>query len=174
MRLAWLVLVALPALLPAQERAPSVPDKQGVPLPVRLSVAIANHAHRQTLAGYIAVAVDEKNWARLLKDSDLGPLLKATEQRPERTAVALLGSPEQFVFCVYFDGLKPIAVVALPASHDGKIAEADVKAAYKTVTPEMLTESDEELYFVEGTIQSDDGQPLSSFKIASAGKRRGR
>ncbi len=134
---------------------------------------IISNAQHKTPAGYLAIPVNQKDWTTLLKDKDLGPFLKLKEPKPNLSVVVLILNPEESAtFCVYFDDVSPIGMVALPPAPGGKIDAGEVAKAYKTVSKDMLKEGDEELLLSDGEVSSDDGQPLVAFNIASGGKSK--
>jgi hypothetical protein len=164
------LLLALSASAIAQGTKTPTDDKKFIFAKIATNV-IANTEHK-SLAGYFVIVVDEKNWASLLNDGDLGPFLKQKEQKVETRAVILTSNPKELPsFCVYFEGITPVGLSTVRPNPAGKIERAEVASAYKTVPGEALKEGDEELYFIPGQVTSDDDQPVPGYKIAGAGKR---
>lgn len=131
---------------------------------------IALKLHAQSLVGYVGVYIDEATWNGFSNDSDLGPFLKFKEPKNNRSAVVLISGTSQFVFCTYFDGASPFGTVALHPPGKHKIEANEVEAAYKTVTHDLTDGTVAELRFDEGTIETDDGKIVASFKIVGEEK----
>jgi hypothetical protein len=170
-----IVPIALALLIGFLEVAPlsfaqTNSDKKKAIVFAGTAAGIARKQHDQSLIGYVAIYVDETNWDALSKDGDLGPFLKFKEPKRDRSAVILISGINEFVFCTYFDGSSPFGTVMLPPPGKTNITLRDVEAAYRTVNHDMTEGTFEELQFKEGTITSDDGKPIPSFKIT--GKER--
>lgn len=137
---------------------------------LKIAADVAGNVQNQPLNGYLAIYLDQQNWAAGLKDGDLGPFLKVKEAKPGRSAACLFSAAKDAAICVYFDGDTPFGVAAVRAGGSGKIEASDIAAAYKAVSKEMLKKGAEELRFEPGDVATDDGQPLPAFLISSAGK----
>jgi hypothetical protein len=119
----------------AQEQGESSPDKRKALAFVETAAGIARKMHSQSLVGYVAISVDQTNWAALLKDSDLGPFLIFKEQKPGRTAVILMSNVKAFMFCTYFDGSSPFGTVVLQPPGKRKITVGQIEASIRRFPP---------------------------------------
>jgi hypothetical protein len=137
---------------------------------VQIAADVAGNVQTSSLNGFIVVYVDSQNWGSGLKDGDLGPFMKAKEEKPGRSAACLFSGAKDVAICVYFDGDKPFGVAAVKADTTGKIDAGAVSAAYKNISPEMLKKSDRPWSFEQGNVNADDGQELPAFTISSGSK----
>lgn len=137
---------------------------------VKTAANVAGNVQTQSLDGYLGIYVDDKNWSDGLKDSDLGSFLKVKEAQPGRSAAFLFSGSKDSAICVYFDGDTPFGVAAVKAGPSGQIQAADVPAAYKTVSKEMLIKGSAELDFHSSDINTDEGTPLPAFLVSSTEK----
>jgi hypothetical protein len=153
---------------PAPEKATA--EKKDPLSFVKIAGDVAGNVQSQSLNGYLAIYIDEKDWTDGLKDSDLGPFLKVKEAKPGRSAACFFSSGKDAATCVYFDGDAPFGVAAVKAGASGQIQAADVTAAYKTVTKEMLKKGSAELDFSPTDLSTDDGTPLSAFGVTSTAR----
>ncbi len=168
------VFIIFAGMLAALATAQNQPDAGGKePLFfVRIAADVAGNVQSQSLNGFIAIYIAQKDWTAGLKDSDLGPFLKVKEAKAGRSAVCMFSDAKDAAICVYFDGDTPFGVAAVRAGASGKIEDKDVAAAYKAVTKEMLKKGDAELHFDPTDLNTDDGTPLPGFQITSAGKSK--
>jgi len=167
-RLLLLLMIAMAVLAPAQNQ----PNAEKKPPLFFLKVAadVAGNVQSQSLNGLLAIYIKDKDWKEALKDGDLGPFMKAQEAKPGRSAGCLFSSSKDTAICVYFDGNAPFGVAAVRVGPSGKIGAADVSAAYKAVSNEMLKKGKEGMTFTESGVNTDDGVPLPAYLITSAGK----
>ncbi|MBN2319478.1 MAG: hypothetical protein JXR49_10395 [Acidobacteria bacterium] len=147
--------------------------KEAFPL-INISTGIVSHIKEGSLAGYFAIFIHSDNWDSLLNDGDIGPFLKIKFDQSDRKALVLMppNLNEGSIYCVYFNGYVPIGFVEFTVDGYRKVEVDEIQRAYKKVTKEMLKECKEELYFINGNLETDDGKPLSAFKIASAGNKK--
>ncbi|GEM_PF-1352727 len=170
-----IMLIAFLALFPrafvAGEQA-STQDDEGFSL-IRISTGIVSQEMNGSLAGYYAIYVGPDAWDALLNDGDLGPLLKAAPPNAAQKAVILLPpNPRNGkTHCIYFDNAHPVGVVGVPSNAEGKLESAAIGSALRVVTAEMNQPCREELYFIPGMLEADDGRPVRALKIASAGQK---
>jgi hypothetical protein len=150
---------------PAPEKA--VAEKKDPLSFVKIAGDVPDNVQSQSLNGYLAIYIDEKDWSEGLKDSDLGPFLKVKEAKPGRSAACFFSSGKDAATCVYFDGDTPFGVAAVKAGASGQIQASDITAAYKSVTKEMLKKGNAELDFSPSDINTDDGTPLPAFQVTS-------
>ena len=150
---------------PAAEKP--APEKKDPLFFVKIAGDVAGNVQSQSLNGYLAIYIDEKDWSEGLKDSDLGPFLKAKEAKPGRSAACFFSSGKDAATCVYFDGDSPFGVAAVKAGASGQIQPADITTAYKAVTKEMLKKGSADLDFSPTDLSTDDGTPLSAFGVTS-------
>jgi hypothetical protein len=134
-------------------------EKKGPLFFAKIAADIAVNVQHKSINGFLAIYVDEQDWAAGLKDGDLGPFLKVKEAKPGRSAVFIFSQEKDAAVCVYFDGDSAFAVSVL----GGKIEPV-------AVTKEMLKKGAEELKFSESSINTDDGQPLPAFLVAATSK----
>lgn len=155
----------------ASEKSP-VDGKEGIPF-IKISTDIASQIRKGSLAGYIAIYVQPNIWNSLLNDGDIGPFLKIGLDRDNLRAVLLMPTnpKDGFTYCVYFDAADPVGIVSISPNADGKYEPNAIKSALTMVTKGMLTPCKEELHFIPGNLETDDGKPLNAFKIASSGKK---
>jgi hypothetical protein len=137
---------------------------------VKIAADVAGNVQQASLNGFLGLYIDPQNWASGLKDSDLGPFLKVKEAKPGLSAACLFSPNKDVAVCVYFDGDTPLGVAAAKAGASGKIEAADISAAYKPISKEMLKKGDKELRFDQGDVSTDDGQTLPAFSIATGSK----
>jgi hypothetical protein len=137
---------------------------------LKIAADVAGNVQSQSLNGLLAIYINDKDWKEALKDSDLGPFVKAQEAKPGRSAGCLFSSSKDTAICVYFDGDVPFGVAAVRVGPSGKIEASDISAAYKAVSKGMLKKGKEDLSFTEGMVNTDDGSPLPAFQITSTGK----
>jgi hypothetical protein len=165
-------LIAAAFLLSGLAVAQNKPDAgKGDPLSlVKIAANVARNTQHQDLNGLLAIYIDSESWAAGLKDGDLGPFLKIKEVQPGRSAVLFFSSEKDTAISVFFDGSSPFGMTAVNAKN-GKIEAADISSAYKPVSKEMLKDAGQELQFNKVDIATDDGQALTAFQIASAGKK---
>ena len=123
------------------------------------AAAIAVNTEHLDLNGYIAVYIDQSQWASLLKDKDAGPFVKLKEAKPGRTLVMLISDPSKSSVAVFFDGDAPISMVAL------KPGESASAASLKDVPKDAQKDPGQKLRFEPATIASDDGDPLPAYGI---------
>ena len=167
-----LLLFLLAVCARAQNNEPAAKKEDGKLIFVTTAARVISNLQHQTLAGYTAAAIDQKIWTPLLKDGDLGPFLKLKEPKPElRAVILILNAKTSMTFCVYFNAFTPIGIAIVQPNPAGKIDPSEVASSYKSVPKEAVREGEEELYFISGEIRSDDDQPISAYKIASAGKK---
>lgn len=139
---------------------------------VKSAAAIAGVVQHEIVDGSLGIYIAEENWKAGLNDGDLGPFLKVKEGKAGRSAACLFSQDKNSAVCVYFDGSSPFGVTAAKAGAGGKIEAADVSAAFKPVSKEMLGKGAEELTFTPGPVATDDGQELPAFAIAAASKTK--
>jgi hypothetical protein len=157
-----------PAAKPGAEKPPA--EKKDPLFFVKIATDVAGNVQQTPLNGFLGLYIDSQNWASGLKDSDLGPFLKAQEAKPGRSAACLFSNSKDVAVCVYFDGDTPFGVAAVKAGASGTIAASDVSAAYKAISKEMLKKGEQEMRFEQGDISMDDGQALPAFQIATGAK----
>jgi hypothetical protein len=165
-RVVVFLVLALAAVLTLAQNQPNREKKPPLFF-LKIAADVAGNVQSQSLNGFLAIYVDEKSWNDAVKDSDLGPFLKAQEAQPGRSAGCLFSSRRDTAICVYFGGDVPLGVAAVRTGAGGKIEAGDVAAAYKAVSKEMLKKGKEDLSFTEGKVTTDDGFPLPAFQIAS-------
>ena len=139
---------------------------------VKIAADVAGNVQHDMLNRSVGVYVSEQNWGSGLKDSDLGPFMKAKEAKPDRSAVCFFTGPKDAAVCVYFDGNTPFGVIAVKAGSSGKIEPGDVAAAYKPVSKDMLKKGSDELSFTGGDVTADDGQTLPGFLVTVSTKSK--
>jgi hypothetical protein len=161
----FLAGACLATLAIAQNPPTPEKDKKAPLVFVETAADVANNLHHGSLANYLGIYIDATNWAAGLKDSDLGPFLKAQEAKPNRSAACLFSGAKDAAVCVYFDGDKAYGATAVHAGANGKIEDKDVVAAYKTVTKEMLEKGGAKLRFDESPVNTDDGVALPGYQI---------
>jgi hypothetical protein len=144
------------------------PEKADPLFFVKTAADIDGNVQHESLAGYLGIYVSEQNWAAGLKDSDLGPFLKLkdAEAKPGRSVAFLYSTNKDAAICVYFDGKTPFGVVAVRAGAGGSIQAADIAAAYKSVSKDMLKKGDQEWHFEENPVNTDDGVSLPGYQIS--------
>jgi hypothetical protein len=144
--------------------------KDSFPL-VKVATDIVQLNRHQTLAGFIAIPIDESKWATLAGDSDLGPFLKFKESQPGLSAVLIIpvNSEKDSTYCVYFRGQDPFGFVDARAKEAGKNTDKDIRDSYHEITKDMVKNGKEELYFTDVSLRTDDGSPLPAVKILSGG-----
>jgi hypothetical protein len=157
-----------PAAKPGAEKP--TPEKKDPLFFVKIAAAVAGNVQQASLNGFLGLYVDSQNWASGLKDSDLGPFLKAQEAKPGRSAACLFSNNKDVAVCVYFDSDTPFGVAAVKAGASGKIEASDVSAAYQAISKEMLKKGEQELRFEPGDAATDDGVSLPAFQLATGAK----
>jgi hypothetical protein len=158
-----------PAAQKASPEKPAAETKDPLSF-ARTAADVAANVQSQSLDGYLAIYIDDKNWADGLKDSDLGPFLKIQEAKPGRSATCFFASGKDAATCVYFDGDTPFGVAAAKVGASGQIQAADIQAAYKPVSKEMLKKATAEINFNASDINTDEGTPLPAFQVTVAEK----
>jgi hypothetical protein len=165
-----LLLLLLSSLSPAQNT--EAPKDLGKLMFAKTAADIVANMQHQSLAGYVVVVIDEKNWAPLLKDGDLSPFLKLKEPKPGLRAAILISNPRiSPTFCVFFNDGTAVSLATAQPNAAGKIDPAQVASSQKPVPKEAIRAGKEELFFTEGEISSDDGQPIAAYQINSAGNK---
>jgi hypothetical protein len=147
-------------------------EKQDPLFFVKSAAAIAGVVEHEIVNGSLGIYIAEENWKAGLNDGDLGPFLKVKEGKAGRSAACLFSQDKGSAVCVYFDGSSPFGVAAAKAGASGKIEAAEVSAAFKPVSKEMLGKGAEELTFTPGPVSTDDGQELPAFAIAATAKSK--
>lgn len=147
-------------------------EKQDPLFFVKNAAEIAGVVQHEIVDGSLGIYIAEENWKSGLNDSDLGPFLKVKESKAGRSAACLFSQDKDSAVCVYFDGGSPFGVAAAKAGANGKIEAADVSAAFKPVSKEMLGKGAEELTFKPGPVTTDDGKELPAFAIGAADKTK--
>lgn len=168
--------VPLPLILAAM-LVPVLAFSQTLPAPdnsdslafVKVAADVGGNVQSDSLAGRLAIYISDKNWAEGLKDGDLGPFLKVKEAKPGRSAACIFNDAKDAAICVYFDGKEPFGVVALKAGAGGGFKPADISAAFKPVSKDMLEKGSQGLQFNPIEINTDDGVALPGFVIAKPG-----
>ena len=155
---------------PATQKA--APEKKDALSFVKTAADVAGNVQSQSLDGFLAIYIGEKNWAAGLTDSDLGPFLKLKEAKPGRSATCFFSNGKDAATCVYFDGDTPFGVAAVKAGTSGQIQASDISAAYKAVSKEMLKKGSSEFSFNESDINTDDGVPLPAFGVSVENKSK--
>ncbi len=163
------VVLAMSAVLTVAQNQPSAEKKPPLFF-LKTTADVAGNVQSQSLNGFLAIYISDKDWKEALKDGDLGPFLKVQEAKPGRSAGCLFSSSKDTTICVYFDGDVPFGVAAVRVGPSGKIEASDISAAYKAVSKEMLRKGREDLTFTEGNVNTDNGVPLPAFQITSTGK----
>jgi hypothetical protein len=148
------------------------PEKKDPLFFVKRAVEIASVVQREIVNGSLGIYIADENWAAGLKDSDLGPFLKVKEGKEDRSAACLFTQDKAAAVCVYFDGNSPFGVVAAKAGASGRIEAADISAAFKPVSKDMLGKGADELTFTPNPVSTDDGQELPAFAVAVAPKSK--
>lgn len=169
------VLVSLPLILAAM-LIPALAFSQTQPAPdnadplsfVKTATDIASNVQSDSLAGRLAIYISDKNWAEGLKDGDLGPFLKVKEAKAGRSAACIFNDEKNAVICVYFDGKDPFGVVSAKAG-DGGFKPAEISAAFKPVSKDMLEKGGQDLKFNSADVNTDDGVTLPGFLIVKSG-----
>lgn len=135
----------------------------------QMAVNIASTIPHQSLGGHVAIFVDDKQWTSLLKDKDLGPLLKLKDQKPDRRMVLLVSSNEDASprVAVYFDGGTATDMALYAPSPEAKISADLLKPVPKDAAKANDAAKSWKLAPVEG-IASDDGDPLPAYLISKA------
>ena len=159
-----LASACLASLAFAQNPPAADKDKKDPLVFVQTAANVAGNLSHESLNNYIGIFIDPKNWAAGLKDSDLGPFLKAQEAKPDRSAACLFSGSKDAAICVYFDGDKAYGATAVHAAN-GKMEDKDVAAAYKPVTKELLEKTSAKLHFEESGVNTDDGVALPGYQI---------
>lgn len=136
---------------------------------VKTATDIAGNVQSDSLAGRLAIYISDKNWPDGLKDGDLGPFLKVKEAKAGRSAACIFNDEKNAVICVYFDGKDPFGVVAAKASAGGGFKPADISAAFKPVSKDMLEKGGQELKFNTAEVNTDDGTTLPGYLIVKTG-----
>jgi hypothetical protein len=141
---------------------------------VKVATDIVQLYRHQSLAGLIAIPIDETKWAALARDSDLGPFLKFKKPQTGLSLVLIvpLNSKKDSTYCIYFRGAEPFGVAAVKATETGKSTDKDIREAYKEITKDMVKTGKEELYFTNVSLRTDDDSPLPAVKILSGGGAR--
>jgi len=139
---------------------------------VKSAAEIAGVVEHEMVNGSLGIYIAEENWKAGLNDGDLGPFLKVKEGKAGRSAACLFSQDKNSAVCVYFDGSSPFGVAAAKAGAGGKIEAADVSAAFKPVSKEMVGKGADELTFTPGPVSTDDGQELPAFAIAATAKTK--
>ena len=167
-----LVALILSVLCFLDEAGYAGEPKDSFPL-VKVATDIVQLHRPQTLAGFVAIPIDESNWALLTRDSDLRPFLKLKESRADLSLVMVVpANPKKdSTYCVYFRGQDPLGFVEAKTSETGKITDEDVRNAYKEIAKKIVKTGTEELYFTDVILHTDDGSPLPAIKILSGGAR---
>lgn len=162
----FILPVLFAALTVAQN--PPAPEKVDPLFFVKIAVDVAGNVQHNSIEGYLGIYVSEQNWGDGARDGDLGPFLKLkeAEAKPGRSAAFLFSPDKDAAICVYFNGKSPFGVVAVKAPAGRSLQPADIAAAYKDVTHDMLKKGDQEWHFNEGPINTDDGVALPGFQIA--------
>jgi len=180
MKSKMLFFILLAAFSAAAQGAPNQTkqdkqDKQEKKAPlffVKRAVEITSVVQREIVNGSLGIYIADENWAAGLRDSDLGPFLTVKEGKADRSAACLFTQDKDAAVCVYFDGNSPFGVVAAKAGASGRIEAADVSAAFKPVSKDMLGKDADELTFTPNPASTDDGQELPAFAIAAAHKSK--
>jgi hypothetical protein len=164
-------LILAATLLPALAFSQTLPapDNSDSLAFVKVAADVGGNVQSDSLVGRIALYVSDKNWPDALKDGDLGPFLKVKEAKPGRSAACIFTDEKDAAICVYFDGKEPFGVVALKASTGGGFKPADVSAAFKPVSKDMLEKGSQGLQFDKIDINTDQGVTLPGFVISKPG-----
>lgn len=130
---------------------------------VKAATDIVQLYRHQTLAGFVAIPIEETKWAALARDSDLGPFLKFKESQPGLSVVLIVpvNSTKDSTYCVYFRGAEPFGFVAVKATETGKSTDKNIRESYKEITKDMVKTGKEELYFTDTSLRTDDGSPFA-------------
>ena len=163
-QIACLLLLAA-VLVPAPAQNPPNAENADPLSFVKIATQIAGNVQEGSLDGRLGIYVSEKDWAEGLKDSDLGPFLKLKEAKPGRSAAFVFSPMKDAAVCVYFDGKSPFGVVAVRAGASGSLQAADISAAYKPFSQDMLKKGDQEWHFEQNGVNTDDGTALPGFVI---------
>jgi hypothetical protein len=166
-----LVLIFAAILVPALafSQIQPAPDNAEPLSFVKTATDIAGNVQSDSLAGRLAIYISQDHWADGLKDGDLGPFLKVKEAKAGRSAVCIFNDTKDAVICVYFDGKEPFGVVALKTTAAGSFKPADISAAFKPVSKDMLEKSGQELKFNSTEVNTDDEVALPGFLIVKQG-----
>lgn len=143
------------------------PEKADPLVFVKTAASIAGNVQHDSLDRFLGIYVSEEHWSSGSKDSDLGPFLKLkeAEAKPGRSVIFFFSDSKDAAICVYFDGQTPFGVAAVRAGASGGIQAADVAAAYKPVSKDMLKKGDQEWHFTQSGVNTDDGTSLPAFQI---------
>jgi hypothetical protein len=154
------------AVAPAQDKP--APEKAEPLSFIKIAADVAANVQQQSLNNFLAIYVDDTNWAAAEKDSDLGPFLKLKDAgaKPGRSAAFFFTGEKDAAIVVYLDGRSPFGVVSVKAaSRGGTIHANDIAPAYKPVSKDMLKKGDQEWHFNQIGVNTDDGTSLPAFQI---------
>lgn len=162
-----IVAVMLVSALASAQDQPST-EKADPVFFIKVAADIAGNVQHDSLDRFLGIYVSDQNWVSGTKDGDLGPFLKLkdAEGKAGRSVAFFFTEAKDAAICVYFDGKTPFGVVAVHAAAGGSIQAADVAAAYKPVSKDMLKKGDQEWHFNENSINADDGTALPAFQIS--------
>ena len=165
LKFAFSAIVALTIcaqLGPASHAQPAAP-----PDFVRIAAEVAQNVQSGPFATSIAIYVDAKSWHATTTDRDIGPFLRAQDEKPGRSAACLLSMDKKNAFCVYFDDATPYGFVALHGEAGKEFRSEDAAAAFKPVTPDLLKQTG--TYRINPLpVTSDNGAPMTAFLVSAA------
>ncbi|HEV2988651.1 MAG TPA: hypothetical protein VG759_09420 [Candidatus Angelobacter sp.] len=131
----------------------------------RMAFNASNAVEHQSLEGYVAVFVDDKNWTALSKDSDLGPFLKLKEQKAERRLVFFYSGPDGQRVVVYFDGPAATDVAVFTPGPNAKVTADLLKPVPEKLKANAATDG---WTFTPESVNSDNGEEVPGYRITKA------
>lgn len=166
MKIRMLAFVIMFAGLAVAQNPPTDAEKQILSF-ARTATTIAANAQSRSLNGYLAVYVDNKGWAAMSKDNDLGPFLKLKEAKADRRMLLLIAADGiGLKVAVYFEGESPAEMLIVPAG-----SKFD-PAALQPVPKEALKELSQDLDFTKrDDVNTDDGAPVTAYQVSLSEKK---
>jgi len=156
----------------AQAPPPPAPPANDSILFLKLATDISQSHAKQSLAGYLAILIREKDYVSLGKDADMGPYIQSAIDHKE-TCVVLVMPVEQSgrTQVVFFRDFAATQYSEL--SGKVKVAKRLKTIDDNRVTIDgMVPDGREELLFSDVELSADDGTPVPAFQILSSGPRR--
>lgn len=125
-----------------------------------------------SLAGQFAIVLRSDEFASLRDDADLGPFIaSAVKHTNDAIVIVVPSSASDTTHAVFFKAKVPVAHSLRPGGTPVAEALTRIEEARQAVkTP--VADGAEELYFQEAKLHADNGTPVPSYRILSAGPRR--